>query len=102
MPAFARVDDTHYTEAQTRDWFIDLLLAEPEAYPPIALLAEPVLRLGGVRISPATGCRQRTFRFTGLRVQPVTTRAPRSPISRAVIVRNRAAILASPVVPGRV
>ena len=42
-----------------------VLLAEPEAYPPIALLAEPVLRLGGVRISPATGCRQRTFRFTG-------------------------------------
>ncbi len=49
-----------------------VLLAEPEAYPPIALLAEPVLRLGGVRISPATGCRQRTFRFTGLRVQPVS------------------------------
>ena len=48
-----------------------VLLAEPEAYPPIALLAEPVLRLGGVRISPATGCRQRTFRFTGLQVQPV-------------------------------
>ena len=49
-----------------------VLLAEPEAYPPIALLAEPVLRLGGVRISPATGCRQRTFRFTGLQVQPVS------------------------------
>ena len=48
-----------------------VLLAQPEAYPPIALLAEPVLRLGGVRISPATGCRQRTFRFTGLQVQPV-------------------------------
>ena len=49
-----------------------VLLAQPEAYPPIALLAEPVLRLGGVRISPATGCRQRTFRFTGLQVQPVS------------------------------
>ena len=48
-----------------------VLLAEPEAYPPIALLAEPILRIGGVRISPATGCRQRTFRFTGLQVQPV-------------------------------
>lgn len=48
-----------------------VLLVEPEAYPPIALLAQPVLRLGGVRISPATGCRQRTFRFTGLQVQPV-------------------------------
>jgi dipeptidyl aminopeptidase/acylaminoacyl peptidase len=53
-----------------------VLLAEPEAYPPIALLAEPVLRLGGVRISPATGCRQRTFRFTGLQVQPVRGGAP--------------------------
>ncbi|HEX9189660.1 MAG TPA: prolyl oligopeptidase family serine peptidase [Vicinamibacteria bacterium] len=49
-----------------------VLLAEPEAYPPIALLAEPVLRLGGVRINPATGGRQRTLRFTGLRLQPVT------------------------------
>ena len=47
-----------------------VFLAEPEAYPPIALLAEPVLRLGGIRITPATGCRQRTFRFTGLQVQP--------------------------------
>ena len=41
-----------------------------EAYPPIALLAEPILRLGGVRIVPATGCRQRTFRYTGIQVQP--------------------------------
>ncbi len=53
-----------------------VLLAEPEAYPPIALLAEPILRLGGVRISPATGCRQRTFRFTGLQLQPVDGGAP--------------------------
>jgi dipeptidyl aminopeptidase/acylaminoacyl peptidase len=53
-----------------------LLLAEPEAYPPIALLAEPILRIGGVRLSPATGCRQRTFRFTGLQVQPVDGGAP--------------------------
>jgi dipeptidyl aminopeptidase/acylaminoacyl peptidase len=48
-----------------------VLLVEPEAYPPIALLAEPVLRLAGVRINPATGCRQRTLRFTGLEVLPV-------------------------------
>ena len=53
-----------------------VLLAEPEAYPPIALLAEPVLRLGGVRITPATGCRQRTFRLTGLQVQPTAGGAP--------------------------
>ena len=48
-----------------------VLLAEPEAYPPIALLAEPILRVGGVRIAPATGCRQRTYRFASLSVQPV-------------------------------
>jgi dipeptidyl aminopeptidase/acylaminoacyl peptidase len=54
-----------------------VLLAEPEAYPPIALLAEPVLRLGGLRITPATGCRQRTFRFVGLQVQPTAGGAPR-------------------------
>jgi dipeptidyl aminopeptidase/acylaminoacyl peptidase len=53
-----------------------VLLAEPEAYPPIALLAEPVLRLAGVRIAPATGCRQRTFRFVGLQVQPTAGGAP--------------------------
>ena len=53
-----------------------VLLAEPEAYPPIALLAEPILRIGGVRISPATGCRQRTFRFTGLQVQPIDGGTP--------------------------
>ncbi len=47
-----------------------VLLVDPEAYPPIVLLAEPILRLGGVRISPATGCRQRTYRFSGLAVQP--------------------------------
>ncbi|HSD66285.1 MAG TPA: S9 family peptidase, partial [Vicinamibacteria bacterium] len=53
-----------------------VLLAEPEAYPPIALLAEPMLRLAGVRIVPATGCRQRTSRFTGLQVQPTAGGAP--------------------------
>jgi dipeptidyl aminopeptidase/acylaminoacyl peptidase len=53
-----------------------VLLAEPEVHPPIALLAEPILRLGGVRISPATGCRQRTFRFTGFHVQPIDGGAP--------------------------
>jgi dipeptidyl aminopeptidase/acylaminoacyl peptidase len=46
-----------------------VLLVEPEAYPPIALLAQPVLRLAGVRITPATGCRQRTLRYTGLSLQ---------------------------------
>jgi dipeptidyl aminopeptidase/acylaminoacyl peptidase len=46
------------------------LLQEPESYPPIALLAEPILRLGGVRVSAATGSRQRTARYTGLVVLP--------------------------------
>ena len=46
-----------------------VLLVDPEAYPPIALLAQPMLRLAGVRITPATGCRQRTLRYTGLSVQ---------------------------------
>jgi dipeptidyl aminopeptidase/acylaminoacyl peptidase len=53
-----------------------VLLAEPEAYPPIALLAQPILRLGGVRIVPATGCRQRAFRYTGIQVQPTAGGAP--------------------------
>ena len=51
-------------------------LADPEAYPPIALLAEPVLNLGGVRITPATGYRQRTFRFTGLQIAPTAGGSP--------------------------
>ena len=45
-----------------------VLLVDPEAYPPIAVLAEPMLRLAGVRITPATGCRQRTLRYTGVSV----------------------------------
>lgn len=53
-----------------------VLLLEPEAYPPIALLAEPVLRIGGVRINPVTGGRQRTLRFSGLRVQATAGGAP--------------------------
>jgi hypothetical protein len=60
-----------------------VLLAEPEAYPPIALLAEPVLRLGGVRISPATGGRQRLLRresgSPSRRGAPSTSRATAPP-----------------------
>jgi dipeptidyl aminopeptidase/acylaminoacyl peptidase len=45
------------------------LLVEAEAYPPIALLSEPLLRIGGIRITPAINGRQRVRRFTGLSVQ---------------------------------
>src|SRR5215212_5510754 len=43
-----------------------LLLVEYNASPSIALLARPLLRLGGVRVDPALGGRQRTVELTGL------------------------------------
>src|SRR5580765_3535848 len=43
-----------------------ILLPEYEAYPPIAFVAEPILRLAGLRISPRTSSRQRVRRFTGI------------------------------------
>ena len=55
-------------ESPTRD---ALLLVEIRPYPSIAVLAEPVLRLAGVRINPQVGCTQRTLQFTGLSVQPL-------------------------------
>jgi dipeptidyl aminopeptidase/acylaminoacyl peptidase len=42
------------------------LLVGYETYPPIDLLAQPVLRIAGVRITPGLGARQRTFRNTGI------------------------------------
>ncbi|MGH2584487.1 MAG: prolyl oligopeptidase family serine peptidase [Dehalococcoidia bacterium] len=53
-----------------------LLLVDYEAYPPIELLARPFLKLGGLRIDPAIGARQRTVRFTGLTIVPVDGGAP--------------------------
>jgi len=55
-------------ESPTRD---TLLLVEFRPYPSIAVLAEPVLRLAGVRINPQVGCLQRTAQITGLSVQPL-------------------------------
>jgi dipeptidyl aminopeptidase/acylaminoacyl peptidase len=52
----------------TRD---NLLLVEIRYYPSIAELAEPVLRLAGVRINPRVGCTQRRFVYTGLTVKPL-------------------------------
>lgn len=49
-----------------------MLLVDYEPYPPISLLARPLLRLGGQRIDPALGCLQRTVRFTGITVVSVT------------------------------
>ena len=50
----------------SRDAF---LLVEYEAYPPISFVSQPILRLAGMRISPQTASRQRTRRYTGIRVQ---------------------------------
>ncbi|QQS43137.1 MAG: S9 family peptidase [Acidobacteriota bacterium] len=43
-----------------------IALLEPLRYPPIADLAEPMLRLGGLRINPNTTSDHRQFYFTGL------------------------------------
>ena len=40
-------------------------------YPSIATLAEPVLRLAGVRINPRVGCTQRRVTHTGLTIKPL-------------------------------
>jgi dipeptidyl aminopeptidase/acylaminoacyl peptidase len=48
-----------------------LLLVDYEAYPSIALLARPFLRLAGLRIDPALSGRQRTVQFTGITIVPV-------------------------------
>ena len=46
-----------------------MLLVEYQTNPPIALLARPFLRLGGLRVDPATGCLQRTLQYSGIVVQ---------------------------------
>ncbi|HSI88290.1 MAG TPA: hypothetical protein VK918_04485, partial [Pyrinomonadaceae bacterium] len=48
-----------------------IALLEPERYPPIAELAEPMLRLGGLRINPATNSQHRQLYFTGIKFQSV-------------------------------
>jgi dipeptidyl aminopeptidase/acylaminoacyl peptidase len=44
------------------------LLVWFESHPPLELLAQPVLRIAGLRITPGLGARQRTFRYTGIDV----------------------------------
>jgi dipeptidyl aminopeptidase/acylaminoacyl peptidase len=55
----------------TRDAF---LLVSPEGYPPIQHLARPILKLAGVRVDPALGALQRTFRFIGIEIVPLDGR----------------------------
>jgi dipeptidyl aminopeptidase/acylaminoacyl peptidase len=45
-----------------------LVVVGYEAHPPISMLARPILRLGGLRLDPALGARQRTRRFSSLSV----------------------------------
>jgi dipeptidyl aminopeptidase/acylaminoacyl peptidase len=48
-----------------------LLLVEVRPYPSIEVLAEPVLRVAGLRINPRVGCSQRTLQYTGMTIQPL-------------------------------
>jgi dipeptidyl aminopeptidase/acylaminoacyl peptidase len=54
-----------------------LVLVSYQAHPPIEMLARPVARLGGLRIDPAIGGRQRIRRFTGLSVLEIGSGAER-------------------------
>jgi dipeptidyl aminopeptidase/acylaminoacyl peptidase len=48
-----------------------LVLAQQQRYPSIADLARPIVRLGGLRIDPATNGTQRTPRIVSLALRPV-------------------------------
>ena len=52
----------------TRD---NLLLIEIQPYPSIEAVAEPILRLAGLRINPRVGGLQHLVHFTGLSLQPL-------------------------------
>ncbi|HET6203547.1 MAG TPA: prolyl oligopeptidase family serine peptidase [Planctomycetota bacterium] len=52
-------------------------LVESAAMPPLSLLAEPILKLGGVRITPRTNDRQRTTLLTGLLLRDLPDGAER-------------------------
>jgi dipeptidyl aminopeptidase/acylaminoacyl peptidase len=55
-------------DSPTRD---ALLLVDVRPYPTIEAMAQPVLRLAGVRINPRAGCAQRTSQYTGMTTQPL-------------------------------
>ena len=48
-----------------------LLQVEVQPYPSIEVVAEPILRLAGLRINPRTGSQQRLVHYTGLSIQPL-------------------------------
>jgi hypothetical protein len=54
-----------------------ILVAGVRPYPSIERLAEPVLRLAGVRINQRAGCLQRTIQFAGFSIQPLDGGAAR-------------------------
>jgi dipeptidyl aminopeptidase/acylaminoacyl peptidase len=66
-PAMARI-------SPSRD---ALLLLEPRLYPSIEQVAEPILRLAGVRINPRIGSSQHLTHVTGLSIQPLDGSPPR-------------------------
>ncbi len=55
-----------------------VLLVHYESHPPITLVARPVLKLGGVRIDPVVGGRQRLLRLVGLTLVSVADGAHRA------------------------
>lgn len=63
-----------------------MVFVEYEPYPPIAMLAEAVLRIAGLRISPRLGSTQRTVRYTALSVLPLDG----SPSRRIALPQNAA------------
>ena len=50
-----------------------LLLADYEAYPPIAWLARPFLKLGGIRVDPQLSGTQRVSAYTGFTLLDIAT-----------------------------
>ena len=49
----------------------NLLLVDVQPYPSIDMVAEPILRLAGLRINPRIGAPQRLIHYTGMSIQPV-------------------------------
>ncbi|HEY6050239.1 MAG TPA: S9 family peptidase, partial [Thermoanaerobaculia bacterium] len=63
------VDAAAFPEAIASPSRDALLLVDIEAYPPISLLARPMLRIAGIRIDPAMSSRRRVRRATGISIQ---------------------------------
>jgi dipeptidyl aminopeptidase/acylaminoacyl peptidase len=68
-----------------------MLLIELKLYPSIEQLAQPILRIAGLRINPRIGCTQRLIEFNGLTIQPLDG----SPARRIAMPEN--ALVQSPV-----